>query len=139
MNGSYCQLNLATSSKIMLQDFMKQFRGRGRLIHAKQYHCTVMYSRVHVEPIKINTPISAKAIGYDIFDDNLLVIRLHCPQATSIFNELVSNGATYDFPSYVPHITVAANWKGQVPELVPKNIIWFDSYDYEDLDVTAIY
>ena len=139
MPGSYCQLNLATSSKIMLQDYMKLFRGRGRLIHAKQYHCTVMYSRVHVEPIKINTPISAKAIGYDIFDDNLLVIRLNCPQAVSIFNDLRANGATYDYSEYKPHITVAAEWKGRVPEVLPKNIIWFDSYDYEDLDVTAIY
>ena len=139
MSGSYCQLNLSTSSKILLHDFMKQFKGRGRLIHAKQYHCTIMYSRVHVEPIKINVPISAKAIGYDIFDDDLLVLRLHCPQAMVVFNELMSKGATYDFPVYNPHITVAAGWKGQVPESIPKSTIWFDSYEYEDLDVSVTY
>lgn len=139
MSGSYCQLNLSSTSKTMLQDFMKQFSGRGKLIHAKEYHCTVMYSRVPVRPMKISTPISGRIDGYDIFDDHLLVATLRCPQAESIFETFKSRGATWDFSSFIPHITLAANWKGPLPIQLPLNTIWFDSYTFEALNTEYVY
>ena len=110
----------------------------------RRLHVTVLYSRKHCPSIKADP--SAKHIAnfssYDVFTDQngkyVLVMKLNAPSVAARHLKLMSeHGATYDYPEYLPHITLSYDY--DMPQAVgitpfPHNIILGEEY-VEDLNL----
>lgn len=48
-------------------------------------------------------------------------------------------GATYDFAEYIPHISVAKNYGGDIPKTLPDFKIKLDDFVVEELDLEFEY
>jgi len=48
-------------------------------------------------------------------------------------------GATSDYDEYIPHISVAANYTGELPKEVPAFLIVLEEYIVEELDLDYSY
>ena len=75
-----------------------------------ELHCTIAYSRVpfHRVPNKDeiivnNTFPELSPLG----DEGCVVLKLYSEELENRFKECMEAGATYDYESYIPHITIA--------------------------------
>jgi hypothetical protein len=111
----------------------------------KRLHTTVIYSRKHCPALKAEkgNPHIATFSGYDLFtglgDERVLVARLNAPSIVGRHLILMAeHGATYDYPEYVPHITICYDFKGDDTAGIPPinfPILLGEEY-VEDLDLT---
>lgn len=112
----------------------------------KDLHATVMNSRKHVneidaaEAIVVNLPASGFGDELAIFGqragDKCLVLKLSSLELRAIFAQLGKLGASYDFPTYEAHITLAyglpANFElPKHPVLIP---IHFNDFEMKPLE-----
>lgn len=107
---------------------MKEFMGDHRIpnpVEDNKLHATVVYSRTFVgaRPLGILNPTwKAKFHKYDLFQtsprvdeadgtpDQCLVMKFHCPEIHDRHNYLrKQHGATHDFPTFDPHVTMSYN------------------------------
>lgn len=140
--GTYSSFQLSDDSKEKLHSFLEKNNIGGSLIEVDKYHVTVTYSRKAVPEIsKINPelPIKVKAIGWDIFGDGLLVLKLNPSKLVSSYNEAREMGAESDYDEYVPHITVANEYVGEIPKELPKFFITLVEFLVEELDLEFSY
>jgi len=141
-SGTYAALLLKNESRTKLYAWMEE-HNIARKIPAKEYHCTVVYSTTpvpNVSDISINFPIKAKFKEWKIFgDDKLLVAVLTCPKAVKLFKETIKMGAKSDYPTFIPHISVAKNFKGDVPADIPDFEIIFYKFKSDSLDTDFKY
>jgi hypothetical protein len=125
-----------------LWDFITKQGIKGRLVKPSQYHCTVVYSSspcpgAEKHPIKI--PVVGSIYGYRIFAGPLgrcLVGLLHSPEIRGLNRSIVETfGATSNFPSYIPHLTLAWDVEGDgLPDAVMNETITFDAYKVAGID-----
>ena len=101
------------------------FKDIPNLVQEDDFHSTLVYSRVEFNHITSNKYYEAKFKNFRIFEDRrtlkkVLVMELESPDLTNRHNEIYRNNpkATYDFDSYIPHVTV--------------------SYDVEDFDLDLL-
>lgn len=107
-SGVYAAYHIAPETKKALR---KHVDGMGikNPCDSKDYHITTVYSRV---PIKYNPSgkaLTVKPVGYDLFGhpDKVLVLKVEHPRLHERFNEARKAGATWDYPNFQPHITLA--------------------------------
>lgn len=126
-----------------LYDFVKNTLKIDKPVKASQYHCTVIYSSASCglaerHPIKV--PMTGNIYGWRIFESptlqsKCLVALLSSNEIRTLNRELIdSYGATSNFPTFIPHITVAWGYEGEVPKDVPKGLINFDAYKVAGID-----
>jgi 2'-5' RNA ligase len=91
----------------------------------RRLHCTVLYSKVPCPKIQADLTVhEARAISYSIFNNSrgeptVLVVRLNAPSVYARHLELMADhGASYDYPTYEPHVTLAHSFTGD-PLLLP--------------------
>jgi hypothetical protein len=84
---------------------------------SERLHVTVIYSRKKCEGLLLDATkiYTAYPDGYEIFaglkGENILVLKLKCPEITELHNEMMrSKGATHDYPYFKPHITLNYNF-----------------------------
>jgi len=78
--------------------------------------------------------------GWEIFgDDKILVALLTSKSIVALNKDAMEMGATSDFDSYVPHVSVATGWEGDTPDTFPKFTIEFDEYEVKELDLDFEY
>jgi hypothetical protein len=136
--GSYACVKLSTASSNKLYKWILK-NNINSPVDSKTYHTTLAYSRKYIpglEKMNPSLPIVAKAVEWDLFDDNSLVLKLNSAELHKIFNEIIDMGATYDYETFIPHLTVATNYSGAVPDKIPTFSLKFDSYNVELLDLT---
>lgn len=110
------------------------------LVNPDQYHCTVVYSKKECSDIAdedFGLPCDAVPVGFRILgvDTKVLVLELYCPNATRLHELFMEKyGATHDYEEYIPHITVAKDFDGQVPADVPEMTIKFNRKVVEALE-----
>lgn len=105
------------------------------------YHVTVIYSRTpcpDVEKYDFNLPITANITGWKKLgktaDDHFLVLTLESEDLNRINSDLMRDyGATSDFPTYIPHISVSYHHPSEIPQNYPSMKITFDSVSVEPL------
>jgi len=133
--GTYASVLPCDKNKEKLHKFISKLELKNA-VPMDEYHCTVIYSRKRVsevEGIKPTLPITATVKGWDVFGD-CLVLTLTSPGLLSLNSKCMDLGATSDFESYKPHITVATEYTGEVPSVpVPKMKLSFDQFVVEDL------
>lgn len=118
-SGTYAAVRVLNSESI--KDFVKNLNTTATQSKERRLHVTLLYSRIHLpnyqpDPNLIHT---AKFVGYDLFDwrkeegTKCLVMKLSCPTLVARHTQLMSiHPATYDFPTYQPHITVGYDVAG---------------------------
>jgi 2'-5' RNA ligase len=141
-NGTYASLELSKESKDKLYQHIKQYVAEG--VDPDSYHCTLCYSKIPVPQASLLTPtlpIEAEPESYEVFPTkdgkSCLVLRIKCQTAQAIHQQLRMMGASYDFPEYKAHITLASDHKDTNIPLPPYNL-YFDQYNTSPLDPTFV-
>jgi len=98
--------------------------GIPNVIDMKDIHTTLLYSRNFLDDYlapntEIEVQYKATPEKFEVFNDKILVLVLKSEDLINRHNYLMSiHNATYDFPEYIPHITL--------------------SYDIGDFDISNI-
>ncbi len=139
--GSYIGLHISDSSVQAL----KALQTKLGIDEDFPFHITLVYSRKKIDMdlnLKVNKIIHAEE--FHIFDnsdkggDRALVIKFHCPYCESRHDYAeTALGATFDYPTYETHITLAYNWEGDLPneDLLKDCKILITSEYYEKLNL----
>jgi 2'-5' RNA ligase len=138
--GTYSSFQLDEPSRKKLHDWLESNKIEN-LVDPDEYHITVTYSRKpvpEINEIKPKLPIKVKAIGWEVFD-NLLVLKVSPSKLKKVYDESLELGATSDYDSYIPHISVAKKFKGEVPETFPKFTITLNEFIVDELDLDFSY
>ena len=146
-DGTYVSLEMDADSRKMLDNFVEMSLGLQERVDPKTYHITVIYSRSPVPSaenylhMNLSLPVEAYVKGYEVFptknQGKCLVMRVECPYAVRLNNELTQQGATSDYPEYKAHITLAYDMKEEVnPEdmPIPQFPLVFDKLNVAPLD-----
>lgn len=138
--GTYSSFQLNDASRKKLHDWLENNEIEN-LVDPDEYHVTVTYSRKSVPEISNlapDLPIKVKAIGWEKFD-GLLVLKLAKNKLSKVYDQSIELGAESDYDEYIPHISVAKGYKGEVPKNIPKFYITLDEFKVEELDVDFSY
>lgn len=140
-NGTYVSVHLSPESSDSLFTWVKEHDIENPT-PKKEYHCTIVYSRVGIPTAKKETldlPFTAIVSKWEIFPTQTgakcLVARLDCPKMKEAFKMYHSKyAATYDYDEYKPHVTVSYDYKGELPDSLPHLNLVFDKLEFKPLD-----
>jgi 2'-5' RNA ligase len=127
-DGTYVSMNLSDESRALLDNFVEMSLGLTERVDPSTYHITVIYSRTPVPSAEniagLSTDTTASVVGYEIFptknDGKCLVMRLRFTFAEFLNKKLTAEGATSDYDSYKPHLTLAYDMTQEVdPSTLP--------------------
>lgn len=129
-DGTYVSMDLSEPSRHQLYGFVKNILELPERVDASTYHVTLCYSRTPVPDAEkfigmgVGHNRTARVAGYEVFptknDGKCLVMRLDYPFAVSLNSKLTQMGATSDYDSYKPHLTIAYDMQKEVdPESLP--------------------
>lgn len=116
--GTYVGLRVLKPSNFLLRDLCIQNGIPHKAsMFENRLHTTVIYSRKHCPNIQVlpQKMYVAEFGGYDIFSgqqgENVLVLKLKCQELQDRHAFLMqAHDATYDFPTYQPHVTLSYNY-----------------------------
>jgi AraC-like DNA-binding protein len=141
-NGTYASLKLSPESSKQLNDFISSRIASG--VDPSSYHCTLMYSRVPVpqtDYMIAPTPISTRAKAYEIFPSKdgkkCLVLLIDSQEVYDLHQHTMDLGASYDYPEYKPHVTLAADHDSTDLPLPDFDLI-FDRFEVTPLDTDKV-
>lgn len=120
--GTYAAVRLSEASTDALQKWAKACN-IPNILPAKKMHVTLLYSRRHcpnyVPAGKIDPPWIGKVKAKDVFmtrptdgsePSRCLVLKLDCLELFNRHLTLMNeHNATYDFPLYMPHVSISYN------------------------------
>jgi len=127
-NGTYVGLRILPPSGPKLYEFCRQ---SGILVNKSSFdrrlHTTVLYSR---KPCPLIVPDPEMHIArfedfalftnHDEGKDTVLVVKLNAPSVVARHIKLMAeHGASYDFPTFQPHITLSMSFYGDPKKLKP--------------------
>lgn len=127
-DGTYVSMDLSQECRELLDNFVHVNLGLEERVDPSTYHITVIYSRSPVpsaeQYVGYGEEQPARVTGYEVFptknDGKCLVMRLECPFAELLNKQLTAQGATSDYDTYKPHLTIAYNIQQDVdPETLP--------------------
>lgn len=106
--GTYVGAHFSKESIHALVELQEEI-GVPNPVPPTDFHTTIVYSRNTIDWTPAVLNVSAGVVGYRVFGDEtrILVLELDCPTLTDRFEEAMDSGATYDFPEYIPHITLS--------------------------------
>lgn len=141
--GTYASLDLNKKSQKHLFTWLSKHDFKN-IVEPSEYHCTVLSSRKAVPEVdkwEIDLPIVVHAAGWKIFptkdDKKCLVLEVQNSKISDIHYKAEEElGATWDFPDFVPHITVCLDYKEDTePRNLPKFKLVFDNFSVSELDL----
>jgi hypothetical protein len=115
MSGTFVAVKFHQDTRSALLNFAERHKVPN-VIAEKDLHCTVTYSRSKLLGVRDRTSINPVWIGtplhFEVFKSsegkNCLVLRFTCGELYSRHHFLKhKKGATHDFPSFLPHITLS--------------------------------
>ena len=116
-NGTYCSIGLSDQSRSDIEDFVKTRLNLSTYIDPSEYHVTLCYSKNPVIVAEKLVDFSGTILGIGkcltqfetkiMNEKYCLVLEVISDDLTYINNALKLNGATSDYPTYKPHITLA--------------------------------
>lgn len=139
--GLYVSLLPSPESRDAIFDFCQK-NNIPNLVAKDELHSTVVYSRSHVENQSIKEfkmPVSATVNGWEVLpskdDGSVLTMKLKSSDMRKVNAAFRDRGATSDYPTYKPHITVALDWKGSPPTVKPSLSLSFGTFEVKPLDL----
>lgn len=127
-DGTYVSMDLTDDCRDLLDHFVEMNLGLTERVDKSTYHITIIYSRTPVPSAELYSRTEsnghATVSGYEVFptknDGKCLVMRLDFPFAVTLNKQLTAEGATSDYDSYKPHMTIAYDMKQEVdPATLP--------------------
>lgn len=122
--GTYAAFWLNKASASQLYEFYKPFIKDLEL--ASEFHITTTYSRVPVPVLKdkkLNITLNHKMFELDLLGQGhmkeYLVLKVEHPALTGAWKFANKNGATWDFPEFIPHISLCTKFKGHSLANIP--------------------
>lgn len=121
--GTYAAVTFSADTVRRLVKFCKD-NDIPNPLRPEKFHTTLLYSRKHLpdfEPLgKLDPPWIGTPAKFEIWDGQpikdggeptkCLVLRFDCDKIVSRHNKMMkTHGATYDFDTYNPHITLSYN------------------------------
>lgn len=103
-------------------------QGIGNLIESSDMHVTITYSRDPVDWMKMgaawNSRLTVEPGGPRIMeafgpDRDTAVLAFASSDLTWRHSEMVDNGASWDWPDYQPHVTIAYEFDGDIEKVKP--------------------
>ncbi len=111
--GTYAGVRFSQDDEDVIVDLVKEM-GLPNPIEKEEIHLTLLYSRKQLPNYKpaTSTDMWAYPKGFHIFTGGngkaILVLKLDAPALHKRHIDLMKeHGATYDFPEYIPHITLS--------------------------------
>lgn len=143
--GTYIMAELDKSSKDQLFNFVNTLNIPNKT-DPQEYHSTIIYSRnpVDASDYKFDKKIEANITEWKIFPTktgkSCLVAIVDSKKLIKYNADLMKDyGATSDFPSYHPHITVSYDLEiDTVPEELPSFKITYDKITIKPLDLDFV-
>lgn len=133
--GTYVSAHFSDSTLNQLEKFQKEL-GLLNPVPREKLHCTICYSRVGIPYKPLNNYYAGISGELEIWDTKYgrtLVLKLNSDQLKERHDYSMILGATYDFPEYIPHITLSYNLGGQ--KINVENDIYIDMFvDHEHVD-----
>lgn len=148
-DGTYVAVEMDDQSKALLDHFVVMNLGLDERVDPQTYHVTIIYSKTPVPSAEnissLTTETKARAVGYEVFKTKVsgkcLVLRLDFTFAEFLNKKLTMDGATSDYATYKPHVTICYNYTGpdDVSTLpVPQFELGFGEVTVKPLDVDYI-
>ena len=138
---SALEMEIAESQKIYA-NLLGIISDKEKLVPFEEYHCTLTYCRQPCLGLMYENPplpLTASVEKYQILGEGMLVLVLDAPAISKIHKELCSKyDIKWDYPSYIPHVSIANDWKGDVPKKLPVSDITFTSYVVKPLEKDRI-
>lgn len=141
--GTYVGLKLCPLSERYIEEFIDLWRIPNP-IKKEKFHTTVTYSRKELEGFvprgHLPEPIEAYPIGFDVFkfrteegERDCLVLLLSAPEISRRHEQIKQEfGATHDYPSYIPHVSLSYDLAGfPVEGLSPSDVALKLFFEYE--------
>jgi hypothetical protein len=135
-NGTYAALYLSAKSARELASWLD---AKG-IAHddPEEFHCTVLYSRTpfpQAEGIAGPVSVTASVVDWKLLGDHATVILVNCAKADQMHNMFMKQGASHDWPQYLPHVTVNSEVHlPQLPEHKPDFTLHFDQLIVKPID-----
>lgn len=113
--GTYIGVKIDEKSQKLLKQFAKE-NEIPNVVRTDNIHMTLVYSRQvipNVEDMLITSfnemPEATPTNEFHLWGDNedTLVMKVDCPYLTERHEFFKMQGATHDYPSYEPHITIS--------------------------------
>jgi 2'-5' RNA ligase len=140
--GTFGALHLEAETRNNLRDWLEEHKIK-ELLDKDDYHCTIVFSTKsvpEVSDIPLKFPIKATVKEWKILGtDNLLCAVLESTRIVKLFDKTIEMGAKTDYPNFIPHISLAMNYEGDLPEDVPEFEIVFDKFKVGALDADFKY
>jgi len=114
VKGTYIAVNFSKISEKLLDDILKKLSLKKDF--DDKYHCTLVYSRKELPYFKIKNNINkiVKIKEFNHFDTkegkNLHIV-LDCDFCKKEFHRAKTQGATFDYDNYTPHVTLMYDCK----------------------------
>lgn len=111
-NGTYVGIRLSPQTEKDVNQYIKDNNiPNDDSLKEWGFHVTIVYSRKVLDDFKPESKsYKATAIGFDLFgdDEDTLVMKLKSPELTKRHEQIrKEHGATHDYDSYEPHITLS--------------------------------
>lgn len=123
--------SLYVSRKVLnAQEILEHYKAQGieNLVAVGDMHVTIIYSREPVDWMKMgaswNGELTIVAGGpriMDLFgpDKNTVVLTFVSGELNYRHEDMVSNGASWDWPEYQPHISISFDFDGDIEAVEP--------------------
>lgn len=117
--GTYGSVHITKASQRKLHEYFKGVIPN--LQEASKFHVTTIYTKkiIDIESSIAAVTLSSKDFKYEKFGENVLVLRVKNEVLNRLHKEAKSKGATWDFPSYKPHITLSTTFPTDLANLPP--------------------
>lgn len=127
-DGTYAALYMSKSS----QDQLAAWLDQQGIPHddPSEFHCTVMFSKTpmpQAEAVAGPVSVMAKVKNWDLLGDHATVLLVKCNKAEQIHQLFLDQGASHDWPSYIPHVTInSERHLEDLPDQLPEFPLTFD-------------
>lgn len=144
--GTYVALELDEQSRATLDRFVSEQLKLEKPVHPDYYHTTVIYSHAPVPPayeLDRNYTANATGLKYALFNTKqgtqCLTLLIESYQARHLNDHLTKHGATSEYPSYTPHLTLSYDFVGDHTALpLPDFNITYSGLLVKPLDTTFV-
>jgi len=108
--GVYAAYHIAPETKAAMAKFVKDL-GIKNASDPASLHITTVYSTKPIQYEPSKKALTVKPVGYALFGhpDKVLVLKVEHPTLHERFKVAKDAGATWDYPNYQPHITLATS------------------------------
>lgn len=116
--STYARVFLDFNDALRLADYYKS--NIPDMVRPEAMHITTAYTQetVDIKSETIYVVLYKSHFKYELFG-NYLVLRVEHAKLHEYFNDAMSKGATWDFETFCPHITLCENFTGNLDDLPP--------------------